>query len=204
MRNDSCVRWAMVVVMSVLASGGCGYTVRPPFNPTIKTVYVSMVKSQRFRRDLNIQLTELVKNEIQNRTPYRVVGRPEGADATLSGVITFDDKNIMVESPNNLPRQLMATLICAVSFTDNRTNQTSTTTTKAPVLPALVAENIPFYPEIGETASLGLQKTLQEMARDIVNMMEEPWGSEYRPDPDRPPTPEYQPEKPSTGRPRTY
>ena len=45
----------------------------------------------------------------------------------------------------------------------------------------------PFYGEIGETASLGYEKTLQKMAQDIVSMMEVPWGKEYRDDIDAAP-----------------
>ena len=168
----------LLVAMMALASSGCGYTVRPPFDRSIKTVYVPVFKSQRFRRDLNLQFTQMIQDEIRLRTPYVVVGSPEGADATLDGIITFDDKNVQVESPNNLPRHLLSTLVCTVRYTDNRTN--TTTTKKTP--PAIVAENSPFYPEIGETASLGFQKGMQKMARDVVSMMESTWGEEYRKD----------------------
>jgi hypothetical protein len=160
------------------ALSGCGYTVRPPFDRSIKTVYVPTFKSQRFRRDLNLQFTEMLQQEIRLRTPYSVVGSPEGADATLEGIITFDDKNVQVESPNNLPRHLLSTIMCTVRFTDNRTK--TTTTKRTP--PAIVAENSPFYPEVGETASLGFQKGMQKMARDVVSMMESTWGEEYRKD----------------------
>ncbi len=175
----------LIVLLGVaitLASGGCGYTLRPPFNKTIKTVYLPTFKSTRFRRDLNLQLTEMVKTEIQNRTPFTVVGSPEGADATLQGVVSFDDKTLMLVNPDNLPRQLQATMYVTVSFTDNRTG--ITTTTKAPA--SMVAEISQFFPEIGETASLGFQKAMQKLARDVVNMMEDPWGDEYRVDPDMP------------------
>lgn len=173
---------ALLTAMVLVAVSGCGYTVRPPYNRSIRTVYVPMVKSTRFRRDLNFQLTEMLKNEIEDRTPYLVVGTPEGADATLQGTIILDDKNLFLENPNNLPRQLQSMIYCSVSFTDNRTGATSTKAT-----PSLVVEMALFEPEIGETASLGFQKTLRKIAQDIVGMMEDPWGDEYREDPDLPP-----------------
>lgn len=171
-----------LAAMVVFAPTGCGYTVRPPFNRSIRTVYVPMFKSQRFRRDLNLQFTEMLHKEIQDRTPYTVVGSPEGADARLEGIITFEDKNIVVESQNNLPRHLLATLLCTVTYIDNRTGAQTTKTTP----PAVVGVNSPFYPEIGETSSLGFQKAMKEMVKGIVSMMEEPWGEEYREDIDLP------------------
>ena len=172
------------IVMTIIA--GCGYTVRPPFNRAIRTVYVPMFKSTRFRRELNIQFTEMLQDEIRTRTPYLVVGNPEGADATLEGTITLDDKNLVLENPNNLPRQLQAMLFCSVTFIDNRNGARSIKTTP----PALVTELTLFAPEIGETASLGFQKAMKKMAQDIVGMMEDPWGDEYRVDEDLAPVEE--------------
>ncbi len=180
-----CRRTAILGLMVLLipSLGGCGYTVRPPFDRSIKRVYVGMFKSQSFRRDMNIELTEMVQKEIRLRTPYMVVGTIEESDARLEGTITFVDKNVQVENPNNLPRHLLATMQATVTYIDNR-SKTSTTKKTSPVV---VGEMAPFYPEIGETASLGFQKALQKMAKDIVSMMEEPWGPEYREDIDAAP-----------------
>lgn len=184
MRNHlSRVLWTGLVVLVAFATEGCGYSVRPPYDRSIKTVYVPMFRSQRFRRDLNIHFTELLQQEIRSRTPYTVVERPEGADARLEGLITLDDKNIVVESPNNLPRQLSTYMICTVTFTDNRSGVTTTKVTP----PVMVGEFSQYFPEIGETTQLGFEKTMQKMAKDIVSMMEESWGAEYREDIDAPP-----------------
>jgi hypothetical protein len=174
---------AMVVIVIAISPLGCGYSIRPPYDRKFKTVYVPIFKSQRFRRDLNLQMTEMLQKEIQDRTPYTVVGSPEDADTRLEGIITYDDKNIVVESPNNLPRHELASLIATVTFIDNRTGASTTKVTP----PALVAETSPFYPEIGETVSLGFQKAMKKMVKDIVGMMEAPWGEEYREDIDLPP-----------------
>jgi hypothetical protein len=174
---------AVLALAVLIAPLGCGYTVRPPFDRSIKTVYVPIFKSQRFRRDLNLQLTEMLIKEIQDRTPYTVVSSPEGADARLDGVVTLDDKNVVVESPNNLPRQLSSYMICTVTFLDNRTGASSVKSTP----PAMVGEIAQYFPEIGETSSLGFQKTMKKMVKDIVSMMENSWGDEYRVDIDAPP-----------------
>jgi hypothetical protein len=154
---------------------GCGYSIRPPYNQSIRTIYLPVFRSQRFRQDQNIQLTEMLRAEILNRTPYKVVANPEGADARLEGMITFDDKNAMVENPQNLPRQILGTMIVNVEFVDNRTGVSRKRTIPA----TIVAESTPFYPEIGESTTAGFQRVMAKIVRDIVNMMEEPWGEEY-------------------------
>lgn len=161
---------------------GCGYSIRPPYNATIRTVYLPVFQSFRFRRDLNIQLTEMLRAEIVNRTPYKVVANPEGADARLEGTVIFDDKNVMVENPYNLPRHILGTMTVNVKYTDNRSG-----VSRSKAIPAaVVTESAPFYPEIGEPAQAGFQKAMKEIVRDIVSMMEEPWGEEYLTDDEAP------------------
>jgi hypothetical protein len=135
-----------------------------------------MFQSDRFRRDLNQQLTELVIKEIQKRTPYKVVSGPEDADYRLEGRIVFDDKTLMVENPNNLPRQLLSTISASVTYVDNRAGRSYTRNTP----PTMFSQNENFYPEIGQTAGIGFRRSLEKMAVDIVNAMEDPWSDSPR------------------------
>jgi hypothetical protein len=171
--------WTLAAVALSQTLPGCGYSLRPPYDERIQTVYVPMFQSIRFRRDLNQQLTELVQKEIERRTPYKVVGRPEGADARLEGTIIADDKLLIVENPNNLPRMLAASVTANVSFTDNRSGRTTTRNTP----PVLFNQMANFYPEIGQTAGLGFREALERLAEDIVNTMETPWGDQANPSP---------------------
>src|SRR5262249_16212598 len=50
-----------------------GYTSRPNYDTSIRTVYVPIFKNQSFRRGLEFDLTRAVIREIQAKTPYRVV-----------------------------------------------------------------------------------------------------------------------------------
>jgi hypothetical protein len=147
---------------------GCGYTLRPPYNAAVRTVYVPIFTSVVFRRDVNLQLTEELIKQIERRTPFKVVGKPEGADTTLSGTINFADKNLIIENPFNLPRQLTATLTATVSWTDNRTE-------KKVGEPMVVSSTVNFFPEVGETSEAAFLKSVQRMATEIVNAMEDKW-----------------------------
>ena len=60
-----------------------------PFDKSVKTVFVPVLKTQSFRRDLNLNLTEMIQKEIMHRTPYKVVGTPEEADTILEGTINL-------------------------------------------------------------------------------------------------------------------
>ena len=113
-------RRALGLLLAGLLPAGCGYSLRAPYTSKIQTVYVPVFKSQSFRRDLNFTLTRMVQDEIRRRTPFRVVSTPEEADSTLEGTITFVDKNVMVESPNNLPRQIMGGMAPALAMTNWR------------------------------------------------------------------------------------
>jgi len=161
-------RRRFVAIASALCATGCGYTVRPPFDDRIRTVYIPVFRSVSFRRDVNLMLTEAVQKEVIKRTPFKVIGTPEGADSILEGVVNFTDKNLVVENPYNLPRQLTATLTVAVTWTDTKSG-------KKPTQPVVVSEVINFIPEVGESSQVAFQKACDRLARQIVGMMEQQW-----------------------------
>jgi len=150
--------------------GFFGWHVYAPFDTSeIKTVAV-FFKSNSFRRDVEKQLTEAVIKEITLRTPYRVVARHENADSLLTGTITFADKNLVVEAPTNLPRELNMTINVGVNWTHN-----PPTEIEDKRIPTIVAETINFVPEVGETTLSATNHVIQSLAKQIVDMMEQPW-----------------------------
>lgn len=169
-RPDHRRRLAVLLVLLAAAVGGCGYSIRAPFDSSIKTVYVPIFRSISFRRDVNLQLTELVVKEIERRTPFKVVGTPEGADTILDGTVNFADKNLLVENPFNLPRQLSATVNASVNWTHNPPSRDELARG-----PTVIAEVVSFVPEIGETSATAFYRTNEALAKQIVDMMEKPW-----------------------------
>lgn len=161
------------LMFSVLGSG-CGYSIRPPYDNTVKTVYIPIFKSVTFRRDVNLMLTKAIIDEVERRTPFKVVGREEGADTTLFGEVNFADKNTVVENPFNLPRQLTAQMNVTIKWLDNRLTGEEADKKKAE-LPALISELYYFTPEVGETSQLAFQRVCDKLAMQVVGMMEQPW-----------------------------
>jgi hypothetical protein len=151
-------------------NGFFGWHFHAPFDTSeVKTVAV-FFRSQSFRRDIEKQLTEAVTKEISLRTPYRVVGNHAKADSLLTGVITFANKNLVVEAPTNLPRGLNASIIVATNWTHN-----PPTEIEAARIPTIVSETINFVPEVGETSASAFNHVIQSIAKQIVDMMEQPW-----------------------------
>jgi hypothetical protein len=150
--------------------GFFGWHFYAPFDTSeVKTVSV-FFKSNSFRRDVEKQLTEAVIKEITHRSPYRVVGQHEKADSLLTGTITYADKNLVVEAPTNLPRELNMTINVAVNWTHN-----PPTEIEDKRLPTIVTETINFVPEVGETTLGATNHVIQSLAKQIVDMMEQPW-----------------------------
>jgi hypothetical protein len=158
------------VSVAGLGLSGCGYSIRPPSYPDIRTVYVPVFRSMSFRRDVNFMLTELVQKEIEVRTKYKVVGSPDEADTILEGTINFSEKNIVVENPFNLPRELNAWVQATVRWIHNPPLEQEV---NAP--PVIVGETVNFIPEVGETSQNAFYRTCQNLATQIVDMMDTPW-----------------------------
>lgn len=160
----------LIAACAAVCAPGCGYTIRAPFDKSVRTVFVPIFKTQSFRRDLNTNLTEMVQKEIERRTTYKVVGRPEEADTILEGTINYADKNVIVENPFNLPRQLNATVALSVKWTHNPPTEIETARG-----PTIIAETVNFAPEIGETSLTAFYNVNQRIAAQVVDMMEQPW-----------------------------
>jgi hypothetical protein len=97
-----------IALCGLLLTAGCAsYQVgaRSLYAPDVSTVYVPIIESDSFRRDLGERLTEAVQKEIELKTPFKVVGNPD-ADSILSARLVSATKRITVENQNDDPRAL--------------------------------------------------------------------------------------------------
>ncbi len=163
-------RGTLALLLLAAMVSGCGYTVRAPFDKSVRTVFVPVFRTQSYRRDLNLNLTEMIQKEIMQRSPYKVVGNPKEADTILDGTINYADKNIVVENPFNMPRELNATIAASVKWTHNppTDDELKRGTT-------MVSETVNFVPEAGETTLTAFYRVNQRIAAQIVDMMEQTW-----------------------------
>ncbi|MFN5299175.1 MAG: LPS assembly lipoprotein LptE [Planctomycetaceae bacterium] len=158
-----------------LWGAGCGYNVGAPFSQEVRTVAVSIPKSDSPRRFLEMQLTEAVQKQIQQRTHFRLAREGE-ADTALVLRLTDLQKGMLGQTENSDARELQISLRVAAEWVDRRSGdvlrEQSFDLGKMPK--ALMAQ-AEYAPEVGQSLATAEREVIDRMARDIVNMMETPW-----------------------------
>src|SRR6202795_1355676 len=95
-----------IIGVSMLTFVGCAaYHVGPHslYAPDVTTVYVPMIESGSYRRDLGERLTEAVAKEIELKTPYKLVGTP-AADSILQIRLLGDTRKPRAQNTLDDPR----------------------------------------------------------------------------------------------------
>lgn len=168
-----------------------GYTVGQRYSDSIKTVSVPIFKNRTTIRDIEYELTQAVVQRIHKVTPWKVV--QHNADAELSGAVVLVQKRDFLQNPLNEVRVADLTVTAEVLFHDCRTGRNlmrpgediplngpqvdplAAPTPVAIAKPVLVQWSATFTPEVGESYASGRARVIQELAVQIVNMMEAPW-----------------------------
>ena len=114
------------------------------YAPDVATVYVPMIESDSYRRDLGERLTEAVIKEIELKTPYKVVGTPD-ADSILSARLLGDTRRTLVENAFDDPR---------VSETELRAEVTWLNRRRLPIVPVQTLAVPPELVLINQTSNL--------------------------------------------------
>ena len=119
-------RYCALVVVLVMASSGCGYSLagRGSFLPSyIQVVAVPQLLNRTTFYDIEQILTDKVRAEFIGRGKYRITPETVGADAVLNGEVI----GIWVQPVGFTDQQFASryqfTLQMKVSFTDTRTGQ---------------------------------------------------------------------------------
>lgn len=163
---------------SLLLAGGCAsYRMGSDtlYAPDVQTVYVPMIESESFRRDLGERLTEAVVKEIELKTPFKVIGTPD-ADSILSVRLVSDTKRITVENPNDDPRAIELNVLAEVAWLNRRREPLRLPTTM--VLPPEILpinQTAALIPEGGQSIAVQQQQAIERLAQQIVSTMEEQW-----------------------------
>jgi hypothetical protein len=169
--------WASAVCGLLCVSGCVGYHVgtNSLYAPDVATVYVPMIESDSYRRDLGERLTEAVIKEIELKTPYKVVSTPN-ADSILTARLQQDTRKRIIQNAFADPRVSETELRAEVNWLNRR---------RLPIVPAqtipIPAELVAFsqssnlIPEAGQSVATSQQQAIQRLAQQIVGTMEAPW-----------------------------
>lgn len=180
-----------------------GYTSKPPFDPEIRSVYVPVFKNVALQtsphRGLEVDITQAVIKEITTRSPMKIVSDIERADTELLGTLLKIEKTQLNRNEMNFVREAEITLTVQVVWRDLRTgkvlsNRRPAKAPEAPIPqfdptlpppPDAPIKDIPYpasvtavgrvLPELGETTATADQMAVNNLAKQIVNMMESPW-----------------------------
>src|SRR5262245_39954373 len=114
-----------------------GYTTQPNHDLKIHTVRVPIFKNFSFRRGLEFELTREVCKQIEQKTPYKVVGADKPADTELLGTITLANKNILNRNQLNEIREAETMLTVEVVWRDLRTGEILSLPGRGPGAPAV-------------------------------------------------------------------
>ena len=162
----------------LVLSGCAAYQIgtRSLFPANVGTVHVPIFESNSFRRGLGERLTEAVVKEIERRTPYKVIGNSYEADSVLSGLILHDSKKVLIETRTDEPRELELNFVVEVRWL-NRRGQEIRQSQEIPLQPELVDINQTtlIVPEAGQSVATAQQRAIDDLAAQIVGMMEAPW-----------------------------
>lgn len=177
-----------------------GYSTAPNYDCTIRTVYVPIFGNKTFRRGLEFDYTRLVIREIEAKTPYKVTDSPAGADTELLGTIVNLNKNIVNLNQIGEVRDAEITVGVEVIWRDLRQGHLGdvlsgmgkletlppgipigpiTTGSKASSppgpRPVLISPTVDFIPELGGSRTSAEYRVGENLAVQIVSMMEV-WG----------------------------
>jgi len=156
--------WAAVGLLLV---AGCGYSTERPFRNDVQTIYVEMLHSKEFRRELEFKLTEALVKRIEMDTPYRIAPR-EQADTVLSGeILRVDERSFGTDFDTDRPRELGTTIVMNWRWKDLRTGELRE-------MPRQVYTTS-YIPPVGETFDTATVRGLDRMAEQVVEGMEKDW-----------------------------
>ena len=148
---------------------------RSLFGPDIQTVYVPMVESDPTRRHLAERLTETICKQLEERSPYKVVGR-SSADSILECRIIEKKQRVSLVNEYNDPLQKSGELSIEIRWRDRRSQDLrqfepldwNAGATQITASDSMVAE-------YGHSLLVSEQKQIERLADQIVGMMELPW-----------------------------
>lgn len=168
-------------VLLVCPSLGClGYRAGSGslYAPDVQTVFVPMIESDSYRRDLGERLTEAVVKEIELKTPYKVIASPN-ADSVLDIRLLGDQRIVLAEDEFDNPRVFESRLRAQVAWQNRR--QLPLAPVQSLEMPGAlgdlvgVDQNTPLIHESGQTIASQQQLGIERLAEQIVATMETPW-----------------------------
>lgn len=172
--------WGFVMALGIglISLPGClGYRFGNAglYRNDIRTIHVPVVRSDSFRPELGVLITEALQKEIEKRTPYKL-SQSATADSILTVRLTNDSKRVKSEVITDEPRLLETVLNVELSWTDRRGMNLIETRFLPPAeVSHYFSERTDFVPEAGQSIATSFQYAAERLADHIVDQMEARW-----------------------------
>lgn len=204
-RKKKCCCWLLLGLTVFLPACGwdgqftvLGYSTRPNYDSTIKTVYVPIFGNQTFsmgwaQSQIEMDLTRAVIREIEAKTPYKVTSNRATADTELVGKIVSLTKTVINANQLNEAREAQTVMNVEIVWRDLRPGRQGDVLSAQrqggpgapapfplgpdmpPLPPTLVTSYGSFVDEVGGSITSAFKENVDRTAVQIISMMEKPW-----------------------------
>ena len=178
MTSPKTARCLLLVAAQMILSAGCAsyqFGSEALFPIGVRTVHIPIARNETYRHDLGPRLTDALVEEVERRTPYKVVSNPN-ADTVLRCNITSETKSVLTESSSDDPRALDAAISVSASWM-SRDGQALMQNSVASLENDTIgfSQSARFVPEAGQSIDLADQAAIELLAQRIVSQMESRW-----------------------------
>ena len=169
----------MLIACGVTLCAGCAaYRVGNGtlYAPDVATVYVPMIESDSFRRDLGERLTEAIVKEIELKTPYKVVGTPDAPTACSRPAGAATRSTWSSKTRTTTRGRSSWRMYAEVNWLNRRREPLGPPAAiPAAARAGRAAKRRRCSPKPGSRVAVQQQQAIQRLAEQIVATMEEPW-----------------------------
>jgi len=155
-----------IVVFFALISG-CGYTNKPLISRKINSIYIPIFENDTFRRGLEFDLTNAVKDEIMSKTKLRIAQK-DNADTILTGKIKKVTESMLSSNAEDNIVESRVSIYVDIKLVDRRTGRTL-------IEEKNLKNSAEFIVKRGENIKTASQESLDGLAEIIVYHLEEKW-----------------------------
>jgi hypothetical protein len=150
------------------ANPDSGYKWQSLYRQDVQTVAVPIFQNKSFSRGMEFQLTQAVIQQIESRTPYKVVDRSV-ADTILEGEITTVRTTPSSYSPKTVtPQEQMMTVTVDFTWKEIRTGRILCKRNA-------FSQSVAYYPLLTEDGEVGASDAVDRLALGIVRELEADW-----------------------------
>ncbi len=155
-----------IVVIFALISG-CGYSNKSLISRKINSIYIPIFENETFRKSLEFDLTNAVKNEIMSNTKLRIA-KKDNADTILTGKIQKVTESMLSSNVEDNIVEGRVTIYVDIKLVDRRTGRTL-------IEEKNVKQPAEYIVKRGENIKTASRESLALLAETIVGHLEEKW-----------------------------